>query len=232
MGDVLLPQWRELEDWLTDYQRILKTVGFAGRAKPCGGNGWVDRLATMLQGSGAVDVINGSSVGATVEMVANYEVQSVPKDTTIIVIFEGSSDEKRIIAGNEPVEDFRQGFLELIETLRTKAPHARIFVGMLPDLSRLPVMPPDTGGNPVTAADPKNVKNGFVTKYLQLHASLKKFIQSLNVTVVDPYCLDPRLYDISYLAKDSYHPNDSGHAIIAQHFYDAIQGKHETCAAH
>ena len=216
----------ELSRWLNVYQQITGSVGFPRRGPACGGKAWVDQLATLLQSDGPVEVINAASDGATLEAAEIYETRAVPGDATVVVISEGTPDEMRIIDGKEPASTFAVGFRELIQIVQTRAPKARIFVSLMPDLSRLPVMPADTGPNPVTAQNPKNVADGTVARYLQLHAQLNAIIRSLGVTIVDPYCSADFYQDVS---SDEFHPNDKGHSIIARSFFAAIHAQKPQC---
>ena len=162
------------------------------------------------------------------------EVPSIPLDTTIVTLWIGTNDlwmtPRSVKPGNgtlgslyeEISSDYARYIQATISAIRERTPLAVIAVA--------------TNINPANKESMVNVTAGPVYEYRRAMTSLvnemNAAIAAQDVIIVDLHC-DPALYDAAnYLSAYDLHPNDSGHARIAQDFYAAITsgGKAHTCA--
>ncbi len=115
------------------------------------------------------------------------------------------------LALNVPIESYTRDLNVLLSRLRAAAPHARIAVGNMPNLTRLPSFYSD---DPVTL-------NKQITSY---NTAIASAVASYHATLVDLY--GPS-YDLQthpeYISKDGLHPSDLGYFKLAELFYIALR---------
>ena len=155
--------------------------------------------------------------GNILELQAPFVVAS----TTFVTIFTGANDVDTIVAAlgggaggsdqssqtayiDSQIDAFGQDFAALLNTVRDRAPSARIVVMNLPNMAG---MPRNVGGSLQKRRAEQMLSVGITTKVINPKASG-------GVLVVDLMC-DSRAYQTSSYSSDGFHPNDTGYAWIA-----------------
>jgi lysophospholipase L1-like esterase len=139
-------------------------------------------------------------------------------ETTLVTIFAGANDVDTIMAAlgagaggsdqagyiNSQINSFGQEFATLINSVRDRAPTARIVVLNLPNMAGMP----RRAGAPLQQRRAEQMLSvGINTRAINTHASS-------GVLVVDLMC-DPRSYQTSSYSADGFHPSDTGSAWMA-----------------
>lgn len=206
------------------------------------GTGYVQIIARRLADGREVNTTNlgvpgsvlsaeiqalGASVGRTIP--GNFvqgQAPFVPRNSTLVTIFAGGNDTNTIGAaveagqgGSDPrafidaqVQGFGRSFDALLQTVRDRAPAARIVVANLPNMAGLPYA---SGYSLVR-------RQGLQRIAVGISSTVVNRLTTQNVVVVDLMC-DARVYDASFYSSDGFHPNDRGYAYIADRFLAAIQ---------
>ncbi len=161
------------------------------------------------------------------EIVGNFiegEMPFIPADSTLVTIFAGANDVNVITAAlgggaagsgdrgayiDQQVRNFGNDFTTLLAGTRTTAGSARVIVLNLPNIA----------GMPFRAQSPLAERQASQRASVRMTTTVINTLP--NVTVVDLMC-DPRMYQPSIYYSDGFHPNDSGHAIIADEIVKAL----------
>lgn len=147
----------------------------------------------------------------------------VPRNTTLVTIFVGGNDANTIAAGaaaqgGDPsafitprVQAFARDLVQMLDTIRGRAPSAQVVVLNLPNFAGLPF----TRG--FTPAERRIIQD----------TSVRLTTEAINplagrVAIVDLLC-DARSYTASNYSEDGFHPNDAGYAYIAELVLAAIE---------
>jgi lysophospholipase L1-like esterase len=195
---------------------------------PSGGTSYTSLVAGALAKKGAVIFTNLAQPGSYTLSVWNQQVPRIPRDTTLVTIFIGLTDETLIASNGRTVEEgvvfqvtlafWRQAIAHVIAGVRLVAPKARIVLANVPNLGQYPAY--QAGG---AAPQPDDVR----ARNASASEGMDQFINSFfakGIDVVDLRC-DPRIY-----AKDKFaneiHPNDNGYAVIAEDFLAVIAHPH------
>ena len=142
----------------------------------------------------------------------------VPSNTTLVTIFAGANDVDSIVAAlgggaggsdqtayvDSQVDAFGQDFSALLNTVRDRAPSARIVVLNLPNMAGIPR---NINGSLQKRRAEQMLSVGITTKVINPKASS-------GVLVVDLMC-DARSYQSASYSADGFHPSDFGYGWIA-----------------
>ncbi len=142
----------------------------------------------------------------------------VPAQTTLVTVFAGGNDTNTIASaigagrgGSDPsaylsqqVQAFARDYGRLLDTIRNRAPSSFVVVLNLPNLSALPYV----ANRPV--AERRVVQEVAVRLTREAINPLAS-----RVPVVDVMC-DARSYQPGTYSPDGFHPNDQGHAYLAE----------------
>ncbi|HEY8535737.1 MAG TPA: SGNH/GDSL hydrolase family protein [Vicinamibacterales bacterium] len=155
------------------------------------------------------------------------EAPFVPRETTLVTVFAGGNDVNTVAtaidrgaAGSQSpdayidaqIAAFAAGYRQLLDTIRSRAPSARIYVLNLPNFAGLPF----ARSRPLRDRRwLQRLSVGFTTQGANA-------LLGGNVTVIDLMC-DPRAYQAGTYSGDGFHPNDTGYAFLAQVVLDAIR---------
>jgi lysophospholipase L1-like esterase len=205
------------------------------------GTGYVPEIARRLRQGREVTLLNlgipaaviapdiqqiGIRYGRTIP--ANFleqEAPFVPPQTTLVTIFAGGNDANAIGAAVEggaggsdrvgyidaQVRAFTDDYLSVIQTVRQRAPSARIVVANLPNFA----------GIPFTASYTLQRKQVLQKLTVGFSQQAINTLTSRGVIVIDLLC-DPRAYTASQFSSDGFHPNDAGYAYLAGLYMTAI----------
>lgn len=152
------------------------------------------------------------------------EVSRIPLDTTIVTLYIGTNDlwlaNSHTSADYSNMDalytavaaDYARYLSATVSAIRARVPLASIVIA--------------TNINPADKGVIATVTSGPVFKYRQamtaLVNSMNAAVQAQGAIVADLHC-DAQLYDTAdYLSAVDVHPNDAGHARIAEDFYAAI----------
>ncbi|MFQ3613927.1 MAG: GDSL-type esterase/lipase family protein [Cyanobacteriota bacterium] len=205
------------------------------------GTGYVPRLAqflpapvelTNLGRSGAVISPAIESLGDSIPAnLLQEQVPRIPPDTTLITIWIGGNDTNAItlaaarlaLQGGDPlpfidqqIDQFAADYQMLLQSIRARAPQARIVVANLPNFALIPL----------GQQQPGSVRQLLATVSLGLTRQVINPLSQQGIPVVDLLC-DPRSYSRDSFfpgpIADGFHPNDRGYADLAEAFWRAIQ---------
>lgn len=157
----------------------------------------------------------------------NFTVRQAPfvkPETTMVTIFAGGNDANVIgeavragLGGNDPrafidaqIRQWGNDYETLIDTVRSRAPAARIVVLNLPNM----------GAAPYVAASP-TIERSMLQRIAVGLTDRANALTSRGVLVVDLMC-EPRIYSAGNFSPDGFHPSDSGYALIAELAYPAV----------
>lgn len=162
------------------------------------------------------------------------EVSRIPLDTTIVTLYIGTNDLWLASAHTSAdysnadalytavAADYARYLSATVSAIRERVPLARIVIA--------------TNINPADKGAIAGVTSGPAFKYRQAMTALvnnmNAAVRAQGAIVADLHC-DTQLYDTAnYLSAVDVHPNDTGHARIAEDFYKAIVtgGTVQTCA--
>ncbi len=161
----------------------------------------------------------GTRYGRDIPM--NFVEQQLPyiaSTQTLITIFAGANDVETIIAAlgggaggadqtayvNSQIQLFGQEFRAFVETVRERAPSARVVVLNLPNMAGMPRF---AGFSLQHRRAAQQLSVGITTTVINPLAAT-------GVLVVDLMC-EPRSYQAATYSSDGFHPSDTGYAWIA-----------------
>jgi lysophospholipase L1-like esterase len=149
--------------------------------------------------------------GATVEQVIEDELPYLPATTTLVTLYIGTNDSRKVADLPIPtvVDRFEKDFDSLLVMIHEKAPAARIVLLNFPNEKYL--------------AASYHVTDEVMARYDQTSQALAAFLNEHypRYTVIDNIC-QATSYETDLLYKGSVHPNDTGAAVLAQHLVVAI----------
>ncbi|MEN9230184.1 MAG: SGNH/GDSL hydrolase family protein [Thermostichus sp. DG02_5_bins_236] len=205
------------------------------------GTGYVPRLAQSLPAP--VELTNLGRSGAVISPAiqslgdsfpANLlqdQVPRIPPDTTLITIWIGGNDTNAItlaaarlaLQGRDPlpfidqqIDQFAADYQTLLQSIRARAPQARIVVANLPNFALIPL----------GQQQPSSVRQLLATVSLGLNRRALNPLSQQGIPVVDLLC-DPRSYSRDSFfpgpIADGFHPNDQGYTDLSEAFLGAIQ---------
>lgn len=167
-------------------------------------DGYVFRLRKMLEESGfEVTLRNLGIPGARVEEMREFELPVARQlDPELVTVFAGGND---LVQGTGAGE-FETDLAVILQEL-SRLPVDSIAIATLPDLTKLPrfQVEPDSD---VTEARIEAF-NDIIIRQAQL----------VGAVIADLHPFDPAA-DVT--ASDGFHPNDRGHELIADVFFDAL----------
>lgn len=171
---------------------------------------WATDLANLL-GPSHIHLINLGVPGITVQDALNLELPiALDAHPNLITIWLGVND----IVANVPANSYASNLNTLLARLRANAPHARIAIANIPDLTLLPYF---TQTDPVDPA----VLTQEILAYNTIIASAARRYQAILVD------LTQQNYNLQkhpeYISSDGLHPNDIGYQQLAKVFYEALQ---------
>ena len=168
---------------------------------------WAADLAAKM-GSG-VRLINLGIPGITLHQALSVEVPvAIDAHPDLVTIWLALND----LANNVPIDSYTHDLDLLLSRIQAAAPHARIAIANVPDLTLLPYF---------NTTDPQ-------TLYAQVqsyNAAIASVAKRHSVIVVDLYQQWQELRNHpEYISGDGLHPSTLGYAQIADLFYQALQG--------
>lgn len=167
-------------------------------------NGYVYKIEEYLDlNCNDTGLINLGIPGAEADEIADFELPIAEEiDPDLITIWTGAND---IVSGRSPIE-FQNNLIEILETLSTKT-KAQVYIGNIPDLTKLPKFIEDPDSDVTVERIEKF--NQIITKQANIYGAYVVNLSGINLS--------------SFLvSSDGFHPNDEGHATIAQSFLDAL----------
>jgi lysophospholipase L1-like esterase len=169
---------------------------------------WPADLVILLKKP--VHLINLGIPGITLHDALTSELPiALDAHPTLVTVWLAVND----LAANVPVESYARDLNTLLTRLQTAAPHARIAVGNVPNLTSVPFFYND---NPATLDQQIAAYNTVIANAVRSHSAL----------LVD---LSGQGYDLQahpeYISGDGLHPSDIGYFQLARLFYSALLGK-------
>lgn len=180
------------------------TVG-VGSLDPANGS-WPSRLAALLP-LGATYRNLGVSGSLTAQAQREQLPVALAEQPTIVTIWLAVNDVNAQVAPGV----YGTSLLEMVDALVRGTP-ARIFIGNVPDLRAVPVY---------SAIDPQVLLALIGSYNAQVAAVAAK--HAGRVVVVDLFGGSAELTTTSTISADGFHPSDTGYAMIAQRFADALR---------
>ena len=207
------------------------------------GTGYVPLLAQRLRGPREVRLTNlgipGSVLSPAIERIArehgrdvpanfvDREMPFVPSDSTLVTIFGGGNDvnalgdaiQRGAAGSTDPktyietqVRAFGTDYDRLVRATRSRAPEAFIIILNVPNMAALPYA---AGYTQLQRQGLQAISVGFSREASRQAGA--------GVVVLDLMC-DPQTYDRSRYASDGFHPNDAGHAYLADRLLAIVNG--------
>ncbi|HEY3994044.1 MAG TPA: SGNH/GDSL hydrolase family protein [Ktedonobacteraceae bacterium] len=167
---------------------------------------WPSDLAKKL--NQPVHLINLGIPGITVHEALTSELPiALDAHPALVTVWLAVND----LATNVPVNSYKRDLNTLLSRLQAAAPHARIAVGSMPDLTSVPFFFKD---NPLTLEQ----------QIAAYNAAISSAVTSHHAILVD---LSRQGYNLQahpeYISHDGLHPSDIGYAKLAMLFYDSLQ---------
>jgi acyl-CoA thioesterase I len=168
---------------------------------------WPTDLAGLL-GAAHIHLINLGIPGITAHDALTLELPiALDSHPDLITIWLGVND----IVAAVPAKSYASDLNTLLNRLRAHAPHLRIGIANIPDLTLLPFF---------SNTDPQ-VLTGQIQAY---NAVIASAAQRYQATLVD---LTQQNYNLrahpEYISQDGLHPNEIGYQQLAKLFYQALQ---------
>jgi lysophospholipase L1-like esterase len=169
---------------------------------------WPTDLATLLKQP--VHLINLGIPGITLHDALTSELPiALDAHPTLVTVWLAVND----LAAYVPVNSYKHDLETLLSRVQAAAPHARIAVGNVPDLSLTSLINSYNGGL------------GALNQQTALYnAAIASVVASHHTTLVD---LSSQGYNLrqhpEYLSGDGLHPSDLGYFELARLFYEALR---------
>lgn len=170
---------------------------------------WPALLATQIaaRNGGHVRLVDLGIPGATVAQATQDELPVLVDATPdVISVLLGTND---LLAGT-PAGDIEAALDSLVFTLRFDYPQAKLLVGNLPDLTRLPYF----------ASRDTTALRGEIAL---LNLDIATTCESAGATLVDIFDATAQGISAGDVAADGLHPTDAGATAIANAFAAALQ---------
>jgi acyl-CoA thioesterase I len=166
---------------------------------------WPDDLAVLLGGN--IHLINLGIPGITTHTALSAELPvALDAHPDLVTIWLAVND----LAANVPLDSYSHDLDLVLSRLQAAAPHARIEVGNVPDLTSVPFFHSD---NPVTLRQQIEAYNAAIASVVQHHHAI----------LVD---LSGQGYNLQafpeYISSDGLHPSAAGYERLAFLFYQAL----------
>jgi lysophospholipase L1-like esterase len=167
---------------------------------------WPVDLAHKLGSN--VRLVNLGIPGIDTPDALNIEVPvAVDAHPDLITVWLGVND----LVDSVPVKDYQNDLDAAFSRLQAAAPHARIIVANVPDLTLLPRF---RASDPVALHKKISMYNSAIAFVVQRH----------HVMLVDLYNQWQTLADHpEYISSDGLHPSTAGYAQVAEIFYQKLQ---------
>ncbi|HEU0000319.1 MAG TPA: SGNH/GDSL hydrolase family protein [Ktedonobacteraceae bacterium] len=168
---------------------------------------WPTDLASLL-GSSHIHLINLGIPDITVHDALSLELPiALDSHPDLITIWLGVND----IVAKVPPDTYASDLNTLLSRLRANAPHARIAIANIPDLTLLPAF---------AQADQQ-----ALTRQMQAYNTIiASAAQRYQAALVDLTTQSYNLQDHpEYISSDGLHPTDIGYQQLAKLFYQALQ---------
>lgn len=167
---------------------------------------WPTDLVGLLKQH--VHLINLGIPGITLHEALTSELPiALDAHPTLVTVWLSVND----LAAHVPVGSYKHDLDTLLSRLQAAAPHARIAVGNVPDLTSVPFF---YSANPVTLR----------ARSAAYNAAIASVVSSHRVILVD---LSTQGYNLQthpeYISSDGLHPNALGYDKLAELFYDALR---------
>ena len=179
-------------------------------------DGWPRILHRTVLPAGAV-FVNMGIPGATVAQAQAEEVRdAVAARPHLVTVWLNVND---LVAGVSPA-DYETQLDTLVRSLRRSAT-TRILVANTPPLDQLPAY---QAGRLLTALPAPEAVNALVEEY---NAAIARVVQRQGAQLVDLHALGMAARaegtEASLISRDGFHPNNAGHAKIAEAFAEALR---------
>lgn len=148
------------------------------------------------------------------------QVTKIPLDSTIVTLYIGTNDvwEDDLLGtpDDQSAAAFATNLRAIVAGIRARVPAAQLAIATVPNghvyRSRDPIAYDVT----FPASDARRA-------FFRLAHAIKTEIVGTGATVVDLLC-EPAMYDLADFPDPwDVHPNDTGHAVIARDFYNALK---------
>jgi lysophospholipase L1-like esterase len=168
---------------------------------------WATDLADLLSPT-HIHLINLGIPGVTVHDVLRLELPiALDAHPDLVTIWLGVND----IVANVPASSYASDLNTLLAQLRASAPHARIAIANIPDLTLLPFF---AGYDPVALAQQIQAYNAIIAAAAQKYRAILVDLTRQNYNIqAHP----------EYISGDGLHPTDIGYQQLAKVFYQALQ---------
>ena len=168
---------------------------------------WATDLANLL-GPSHIHLINLGIPGVTVHDALHLELPiALDAHPDLVTIWLGVND----IVANVPANSYASNLNTLLAQLRASAPHARIAIANIPDLTLLPFF---SGDDPVALTQEIQAYNTIIASAAQKYRAILVDLTQQN------YNLQAHP---EYISGDGLHPTDIGYLQLANVFYQALQ---------
>jgi len=166
---------------------------------------WPTNLAAAL-GSG-VHLVNLGIPGISLHQALNVEVPvALDAHPNLVTVWLAVND----LANNVPLGSYSHDLDLLLSRIQAGAPHARIAVANVPDLTLLPYF---------SADDPQML----YTQIQAYNTAIASIVKRHHAILVDLYRQWPELRNHpEYISNDGLHPSTLGYTQIALLFYQAL----------
>ena len=178
------------------------------------GTSYAILVAKGLRNAGtAGSFMNVGIGGANVEDLTTKELPYVPANATIVSVYIGTNDSRKVRKPDLPiqqaVQQFEESYESLLENIHARAPRARIILINFPNQKYMA----EPGRFPDDVLERFDISSQLLAKFIDGHYP--------KYTVVDTIC-NPASYDVSMRYEVGVHPNDAGSVVLAQSVLKAI----------
>jgi lysophospholipase L1-like esterase len=166
---------------------------------------WASDLSTLLGGN--IHLVNLGIPGMTLHVALSAELPvALDAHPNLVTIWLAVND----VATNVPVESYSHDLDLMLGRLQAAAPHTRIEVGNIPDLTTLPYF---ASYDSYALSQRINAYNTAIVSIVEKH----------HVILVDlsGQKFNPQTHP-DYLSSDGLHPSAAGYVVLAQLFYQAL----------
>jgi hypothetical protein len=175
-----------------------------------------DFLARMMNAVVPTKYLDIAEPGSVVATLLTVEATQVPRNATVIIVYNGWNDKEHIVKRDYRFSDWKQQMDWALAAIRQRAPRARIIVSTMPNPFFQPagVMP---GGTWTYMLDQRS-------QFEETVAMMNEYFAGLGFPVADERC-DPLMYNVKHFAPPEYsHLNDAGNAMLAERYFGIITG--------
>jgi len=171
---------------------------------------WPADLASKLDDGvrDSVRLVNLGIPGVLAHNAINVEVPvALDSHPDLITIWLAVND----LADNVPLDSYTHDLDRILSRLQAAAPHARIIVANVPDVTLLPHFQDDDA-------------QALHTRIAAYNTVIASLVKRYHVLLVDLYQRWQELANHpEYISNDGFHPNAIGYSAIADIFYQVLQ---------